>query len=337
MSSIKTKKNVKYLLQFDDGKKVTRLAAFGIVLVVGYFQYMDSYHFPKWKVFLSGVIMGAPFSLGIFLSTLPFGKRFKFFTSILILFSAIARALLLVPPPTSLFIFVFVELYAIVRLLFKREIFMKNPLILKDEARDEAYAYFDKKIRPLLRDASGKIDPSANGLENNDVDAFRHAYVSAVFTQEYGETSADIFGRLNEMNPIGRSRPGDDAAVNMDLWNNAVGRKYGLKAKNRNSLLKMLNQALKNGELILTPKDKRKYEGIVHSSVTKSKPIIVLHEEKKGRNEVFFDVEKGKILTVDEFISLIEAGEYPGYAIKAVRGKPTPVSKPDSHGTNNLG
>ncbi len=169
---------------------------------------------------------------------------------------------------------------------------MKNPFVLKDEVRDEAYIYFDKKIHPLLKDASGKVDPSAHGLENNDVDAFRHAYVSGVFTQEYGEKAADIFGRLNEMNPIGRSQPGDDSAVNMDLWNNSVGRKYGLKAKDRKSLLKMVHQALKNGELILTPKDKRKYEGAVQSPVNKSKPVIVLQQEKKGRNQVFFDTEK---------------------------------------------
>jgi len=42
---------------------------------------------------------------------------------------------------------------------------MKNPLMLKDEARDEAYIYFDKKIRPLLKGASGKIDPSAHGSD----------------------------------------------------------------------------------------------------------------------------------------------------------------------------
>jgi len=214
---------------------------------------------------------------------------------------------------------------------------MKDPFALKDEARDEAYAYFDKKIRSLPKDSSGKIDQFAHGLENNDVDAFRHAYVSGVFTQEYGETAADIFGRLNEMNPIGRSQPGDDAAINMDLWNNAAGRKYGLKAKDRKSLLKMVHKALSKGELILDPKDKRQYGGETHNPVTKSKPVIVLQEEKKGRNEVFFDTKKGEILTVDEFISLIESGQYPGYSIKIIKGKATPVSNPDSRGANNLG
>jgi hypothetical protein len=101
---------------FFYSKKSIRFAALGILLVVGYFQYVDSYQFPKWKVFLSGMIMGVPFSLGIFLSTLPFGRRFKVFTSILILFSALVRSLLLVPPPASIFIFV-IELYAVWNIL----------------------------------------------------------------------------------------------------------------------------------------------------------------------------------------------------------------------------
>lgn len=214
---------------------------------------------------------------------------------------------------------------------------MKDPFTLSDEARDEAYAYFDKEIRPLPKDTNGKINPFAIGLENNDIDAFRHAYVSGVFTQEYGETAADIFGRLNEMNPIGRSQPGDADATNMDLWNNAIGRKYGLKTKTRQSLLKMIHKSLDEGELIVTPKDKRRYDGVTHNSVNKSKPVIVLQESKKGRNEVFFDTNRKTVLTVGEFISLIEAGQYPGYTVKMIKGMPTPVSNPDSRGTNNLG
>lgn len=39
------------------------------------------------------------------------------------------------------------------------------PLTLMKEARDEAYGYFDKNIRNLTKDASGKVDPMALGLE----------------------------------------------------------------------------------------------------------------------------------------------------------------------------
>jgi hypothetical protein len=42
-------------------------------------------------------------------------------------------------------------------------------------------------------------------------------------------------------------------------------------------------------------------------------------------------------LKAGEFVALIEGGQYPGYAVKTIHGVLTPVSNPDSHGTNNLG
>ncbi len=75
---------------------------------------------------------------------------------------------------------------------------MKLPNDISNEAEAECYEYFDKNIRPLPKDNNGKIDPSRGGFHDNDVDAFRHAYVSGVFTQVYSETAADIFGRMNE-------------------------------------------------------------------------------------------------------------------------------------------
>ena len=54
----------------------------------------------------------------------------------------------------------------------------KNVFKLKDEALNEAYEYFDKNIRSLPKNEDGKVDQYANGLADNDVDAFRHAYVS---------------------------------------------------------------------------------------------------------------------------------------------------------------
>lgn len=75
---------------------------------------------------------------------------------------------------------------------------MKWPNIIKNKAEAEGYEYFDKNVRRLPKDSEGKIDPSQKGFYNNDVDAFRHAYVSGVFTQEYSETAADILGQMND-------------------------------------------------------------------------------------------------------------------------------------------
>jgi len=212
-----------------------------------------------------------------------------------------------------------------------------DPFSLKNEARDEAYEYFDKSIKPLPKVSSGKIDPTAFGLADNDVDAFRHAYVSGVFTQVYSEEAADIFGRINEYSPLSwYSDAKNPGSLNMDLWNNAVGRKYGKKAKNRKELLKMIHDALKSGELIIHPKDKRQYEGKKSNSLNKSKPVIVLKEDENGRNVVFFDLVKNVLFSREEFVTSIESGHYPAYTVKMINGVPTPVSKPDGRETNNL-
>lgn len=67
---------------------------------------------------------------------------------------------------------------------------MKLPGSLRDEAEKESYDYFDKNIRVLPKNPDGTINTSARGFHDNDVDAFRHAYVSGIFTQEYSETTA---------------------------------------------------------------------------------------------------------------------------------------------------
>ena len=214
---------------------------------------------------------------------------------------------------------------------------MIDPFSLKNEARDEAYEYFDKNIRPLVKNPDGKVDPTAFGLADNDVDAFRHAFVSGVFTQVYGEKTADIFGRVNEYSPFSwYSDAKNPGSLNMDLWNNNIGRKYGKKTKDRKKLLKMIHDALNRGELIIDPKDNREYKGETSASINESNPVIVLEENKQGRNELFFDLAKKVLLSRAEFVRAIEAGDYPAYTVKNINGLLTPVSKPDDKETNNL-
>jgi hypothetical protein len=215
---------------------------------------------------------------------------------------------------------------------------MKTPSALRDEAEAEAYKYFDENIRDLPKNPDGTINTSAPGFHDNDVDAFRHAYVSGVFTKEYSEIAADIFGRLNEFfGPDLYSNSTDPRSLNMDLWNNRVGRKYGKKSKSRGTLLIKLQRALEDGELITDLADRRNYRGARSNPERASKPIVAIKEDKNGRNELFFDIVKKQVFTLAEFLEQIDAGEYPGYVVKDVRGKPTPVSKPDKRRTNNIG
>lgn len=62
------------------------------------------------------------------------------------------------------------------------------------EAKYEAYTYFDRYIRRLPKRKDGRLNDLAPGFDDNDVDAFRHAYTSGVFTQEYSERVANLFG-----------------------------------------------------------------------------------------------------------------------------------------------
>ncbi len=217
------------------------------------------------------------------------------------------------------------------------EIRQKMPDALYKKAESEAYAYFDKFIHSLTKQADGTVDPKAHGLADNKVDAFRHAYVSGVFTQEYNETAANIFGRLNEYWPSHLySNLKNPKAYNMDLWNNSIGRKYGKKTKSRQKLLEAVHEALKQDELITNIDDSREYGGAKNNPINQSRPVIVLVEDDKGRNEIFFDLVKKQALSRSEFVSLIKTKEYPGYTIKNIHGIETPVSNPDSRRTNNL-
>lgn len=215
---------------------------------------------------------------------------------------------------------------------------MNWPETLRAEALEEVYFFIDKYYKKLPK-TDEKITGVGNEFLDNDVDALRHSYVSGVFTQEYGDQIANFFGQLNEWFPgVGSSTSNSTNSKNMDLWNNAIGRRYGKKTKGRLKLFKLLVKALKNGELIISPEiDTRKYNGKVFNIENIKNKVFVVKESKKGKNLNYFDIEKFLILSKSEFISEIKMGNYPFYEIRVVKGGETPVSKKDKNIPNNLG
>jgi hypothetical protein len=206
-------------------------------------------------------------------------------------------------------------------------------LDLRLDARDELYLMIDKHYRPMPKDASGKIDPEAPGLVDNDIDALRHSYVSAVYVIEFGQGTAELLGRFNELDVRGNELK----SRNMDLWNNSVGRSYGKKFKRGEELFQALLKALKNSELIILPSDSRKYKGAkgIHRL-----PKSFCHQNKRnktGANIEFFDVRKKRMMTKEQFIDAIQAGRYPGYAVRKHHAGEFPYSTRDRFQFNNLG
>lgn len=207
---------------------------------------------------------------------------------------------------------------------------MINPLTLEDTASMEAYEYFDQNIRRLAR-RDGVIDVYHPGLAGNDVDAVRHAYVSGVFTHEFGETIAFLLGAMRELTDW--SLPDNK----MDLWNNEVGRRLALIHQTRKELADAIKKAMENGDLIINTSDERPYFGEKLREPSEGDSIIVLKENETGGNEIFFDMHTSMQMTRAEFVAAIEQGNYLGYETRKVRGTVYPASKRDGDPLNNLG
>ena len=125
--------------------------------------------------------------------------------------------------------------------------------------------------------------------------------------------------------------------MNMDLWNNAVGRKYGKKVKGRKQLFDELLKALEKGELITNPIDKREYTGLPYLETVPAGTVVVVGKDKNGRNILFFDLRAKLVLSRADFVNQIRAGNYPRYGLRVVKGVPIPVAKRDASIQNNLG
>lgn len=191
-------------------------------------------------------------------------------------------------------------------------------------------------MRPLPKNADGTIDNMGKGLVDNDVDAMRHSFVSGVYTLEYSDETAEIMGRLNELGNLNysSSAPGSE---NMDLWNNAVGRKVAEKVKTRRELYESLIKAMKKGELIISPTDSRKFKGANAIKRVPKSFVIKIMENKTGANIEFLDIRNRLLLGKADFMQAIRDGKYPGYAIRKDGESEFPYSTRDKYKFNNLG
>ena len=198
------------------------------------------------------------------------------------------------------------------------------PFDLKSEAEQEVYRLIDERYRKLPRAKDGTIDFSASGFQDNDIDALRHAYVSGAYTQSYGAFTAEWLGRLYEYLPgFGTSSSNSARSMNMDLWNNAVGRKYGKKVKGRQQLFEELLKALKKSELITDPNDMREYTGLPYLGTVPAGIVVVIGKDKNGRNILFYDLQRKLVLSRADFVSQIREGNYPRYVLRVLTSSPT--------------
>ena len=209
-------------------------------------------------------------------------------------------------------------------------------ITLKTEAVEQLYQWIDQEIRSLPKRDDGKFDQYAEGLVDNDIDALRHSFVSGVYVLEFSEQTSDILGRLQEFQNFD-SGPNVVGAENMDLWNNAIGRKAAKKVKTWRDLYDLLIQLMNRGDLILDPSDKRKYQGPKSIRRIPKSFVIKVRESRTGANIEFYDFRQKIMMSKEEFIKFIREGKYPGYAVRKHQSGEFPYSTRDKFSFNNLG
>ncbi len=80
----------------------------------------------------------------------------------------------------------------------------------------------------------------------------------------------------------------------------------GKKFKRGAELFFALLKALKNGELIITPDDARRYKGAKSINCLPKSFVIKVKENKTGANIEFFDIHNKRIMTKEQFIESIK-------------------------------
>jgi len=143
------------------------------------------------------------------------------------------------------------------------------------------------------------------GAHNGNADAFRHAYVSAAMTQDYGSVAANLAGQANELRGDWNGQPA--AERNMDLYNNEIGRALASGTTTRAHIANATLNALNSGQLITNP----------NSTSKKYDPISEITSAQNAINDAFndmiasFGAEVGFTFndgyTQEDFIALTDA------------------------------
>lgn len=148
---------------------------------------------------------------------------------------------------------------------------VKNIIALKNnkELQKEFNNEVDKKTKEYQKVYNCQIGSGKYSTWNNEADAFKHAYMSAILSIRYGELSSVTAGLKHEIENLldGNKK----SETNMDLHNNYEGYKIAREIKkeinyknlDKDSKLiddivaKKIIERMRKGKLILKPNDQR--------------------------------------------------------------------------------
>ena len=159
---------------------------------------------------------------------------------------------------------------------------------------------------------------------DDEIDAFRHAYMQAYITANSGQDKAKFLGDAYEKigdflhtQPVGER--------NMDMWNNAIGREIGEEVKNEIShfrdittqqmfedmIAEKIYNRIKSGEMITSPKDIRDFNSSPYNGrIYTREEIGAMSPEEYGMNRILIDkaFSKGDVMSEYDVKNAVRSG-----------------------------
>lgn len=129
-------------------------------------------------------------------------------------------------------------------------------------------SYVLNSTREYQKKYGFELGEGGEETHNNEADAFKHAYMQWLLDYYF---DADIATRLGNMHED-ETPNANIGERNMDLWNNSIGREIAEEMRKSISLTtfespkdiaaRKIVEKIKNGDIITTPEDPRKFENM---------------------------------------------------------------------------
>lgn len=152
----------------------------------------------------------------------------------------------------------------------------KHKMNISDIRKDFNSKIYADTVR-YQRQYGFKIGTGEHATWNNEADAFKHAYMQAWLALNWNKTVSAGIGYFHEL----ENRETVHGELNMDLWNNAIGREIGegIKKVWGKGLYKLSDEyvedmiaqrvvtKMQQGELITNPSDPRRFENMKYERI----------------------------------------------------------------------
>ena len=176
---------------------------------------------------------------------------------------------------------------------------VRNPILYKKFHDDYNNIVVRSTLKYQQKYNFAKSKRKGHEFWNNEADAFKHTFGSALLALDKDNLRSRIIGFLHELETP-NNPPGEK---NMDLWNNQQGRRiadqirkeygkefYKLPESMQDDIIAdKVMQKMKKGELITHPSDKRKYKDVMGFAANIDNFNLTTYKDNNGNEYTYLD------------------------------------------------